>query len=82
MSKIAQIGEIHDDVVYTHKRLAVILDRSEEWVFDNLIKPAESSGVQFRKAGTIYFLPGECVRAWVQGDLQCLSTEKERSERT
>jgi len=73
MPKIAHLGEIHDDVTYTHKRLAAIIGRDPDWVLDNLIQPEDPSkpGVRYQKVGTLYFISGEAVRFWNEEGARC-----------
>lgn len=73
MSKNTNDGEIHDDVVYTHKRLAIILGRSEDWVVENIIltDPEKSEPIAVKKLGTLYFVTGQNFRLWMERNSQC-----------
>jgi len=73
MPKVAHLGEIHDDVVYTHKRLAAIIDRDVDWVLEEVVRPGDPSdtGVRCRKVGTNYFISGEAFRFWIERKDQC-----------
>ena len=70
-------GQIDDNAVYTHKRLAVIFGRSEAWVMKNIINPPldprndgpprrERPGVPCLKIGAMYLVSGHHFRLWVE----------------
>lgn len=67
----AHYGEFHDDVVYTHKRIATLLDVKPEWVTEHILRlgvpqDSEERGVRYRKIGSTYFICGTDLRMWFE----------------
>ena len=71
MTRTTHLGEIHDDAVYTHHRLAAILGRSVRWVLEEMIRPESGDGIRCRQIGVNYLITGESVRLWIEAGAAC-----------
>lgn len=73
MSRTSHDGEIEDGKVYTHKRVAVILGRSEDWVLQHVLFPSNmpDGGPPVTKRGSLYFVTGENIRLWMERTATC-----------
>jgi len=80
MSKNGHDGEIHDDVTYTHKRLAAILGHSVEWVLANVFFPSHGryQGVFHIKIGNTYQTTGHNYRLWIERNSECLDDDDDQ----
>ena len=72
---IAHLQEFEDGKVYSHKRVAAIMDMEIEWVLKRILFPKDRDGIRFPGVshvlvGSVYFMTGEAIRLWIESQSQ------------
>ncbi len=70
-------GVIDSSKTYTQKSLAIILDREEEWVFENVIH----AGCQHSKFGRVYFVSGKSFQLFIESRSERWKPPSKRGKR-